>query len=136
MNNSLEIQVEFSYKGKDHVFSEAVDLDEIFKKCQTWPSFHEILAKNNDIDVHSYLFEVMEQADLVFVSATGLASEFLKNGHFDLEGFSGKWREERALDLLRPIALQELGMELDSIPGLKAAMLEAYRLGQSSKDVE
>ncbi len=132
MNSSLEIHVEFSFKGEDHVFSEVLDLDEILQKSVISPSFHAIIAKNNDIDVHSYLFEVLEQAELVYVKATDLASGFLKEGYFDLEGFSEKWRESRTIDLLRPIALRELGIDPDSDPGLRAAMLEAYRLGKIS----
>ena len=130
--NSIRVAVEFSFKGENHLLSAVVDFDEMLSKYDILPSFHSILAKNNEIDTYSYLYEVMEEADLVFSDAAGLASRFLEEGHFDLEGFSGAWRENRMLDLLRPIAKRVLDADLDSDPKLREAMLEAYRLGRES----
>lgn len=132
MASSLEIHVEFSFKGENHACSAIVDLDELLSRHGNLPSFYVIIAGNNKIDTYSYLYEVMEQAEIVCGSAKGLAAQFLKNGHFDGEGFSAKWRENRILDLLGPVALRELDADLGTNPGLKAAMLEAYRLGLES----
>lgn len=130
--NSIKVAVEFSFKGEHHVLSAVVDFDELLSKYDILPSFHVIVAKHNEIDTYSYLYEVMGEADLEFSDATGLASRFLEEGHFDLEGFSGAWRENRVLDLLRPIAKRILDADLDSDPKLREAMLEAYRVGTNS----
>ncbi len=128
--NSIKVAVEFSFKGESYALSAVVDFDEMLSKYDTMPSFHAILARKNDIDTYSYLYEVMEEADLEFSDATGLASQFLEEGRFDSEGFSGAWRESRVLDLLRPVAKRILDIDLDSDPKLREAMLEAYRLGK------
>lgn len=132
MENGIEVSVEFSFKGERYRLSSKVDLDEMLLKYDNIQSFHAIVAKNNEIDAYSYLYEVMEQADLVFEKATGLAAEFLGDGHFDLEGFSAKWRENRTLDLLRPLAKKALDVDLDSNPALRNVLLEAYRLGKNA----
>lgn len=132
MKSSIRVEVEFSFKGENYVLSASVNLDEMLSKYGIVPSFHGILAKNNDIDTYSYPYEVMEEADLEFSDATGLASRFLKDGRFDLEGFSRKWKESRMLDLLRPIAKRVLDADLDSDPKLREAMLEAYNSGRES----
>ena len=132
MTNTLEIHVEFSFRGETHRFPATVDLDEMLSKCDILPSFYEIIAQHNKIDTYSYLYEVMEQAEIVFEKATGLAAQFLKEGRFDFGGFTARWRESRILDLLRPIAQRELGIELDSDAAFRRALLGAYWLGKNS----
>jgi hypothetical protein len=56
---------------------------------------------------------------------------FIHDGVLDLEGFRKQWQEDRVLDRLREIAGRCLGSDdLDGQPGLKQALLEAYRLGR------
>ncbi len=130
MKSGIKAEVEFSFKGENYALSSHVDLDEMLSRFDILPSFHAIIAKNNDIDTYSYLYEVMLEADLGFSDATGLASGFLKDGRFDMEGFSEKWKEDRVLNLLRPIAKRIMDADLDSDPMLREAMMEAYRLGK------
>ncbi len=132
MTSALEIHVEFSFRGETHRFQATVDLDEMLSKYDNPPSFYEIIAQHNKIDTYSYLYEVMEQAEIVFEKATGLAAQFLKEGRFDFEGFAAGWRENRILELLEPIAQRELGMGLDSNAAFRRALLEAYWLGKNS----
>ena len=132
MTSALEIHVEFSFRGETHCLQATVDLDEMLSRCDNLPSFYEIVAQHNKIDTHSYLYEVMEQAEIIFEKATGLAVQFLKEGCFDFEGFAARWHENRILDLLKPVAQRELGIELDSNAAFRRALLEAYWLGKNS----
>lgn len=132
MTSALHIHVEFSFRGETHYLQASVDLDDLLSKCDIQPPFYEIIAQQNKIDTYSYLYEVMEQAEIVFEKATGIATQFLKEGRFDFGGFAARWHENRILDLLRPIAQRELAVDLDSNAAFKRAMLEAYRLGKNS----
>ena len=135
MTSTLEIHVEFSFRGETHCLRATVDLDDLLSKYDIQPPFHEIIAQHNKIDTYSYLYEVMEQAEIVFEKATGLAAQFINEGLFDFGGFAARWREDRILDLLKPIAQREIGVDLDSNAALARALLEAYRLGKSSSAV-
>lgn len=128
--DSIDVGVEFSFRGEDYSLAATIRFSE--EMPATLQACHAILARMNGVDTYSYLYEVMEQADLEFSNPQGLAARFLNEGRFDLDGFCAAWREKRIVDALRPVALRELGVDPDSDPGLKALLLEAWRLGAAS----
>lgn len=132
MKHSIDIHVEFSFKGEEHSPSATLTLDD-FLAFPSVPSLHAILARKCGVDTYSYLYEVMEQAEIVFDNAHGLAADCLSEGEFDLEAFVAKGHELRTIGLLQPIAKRELGItDIEQHPALKNALLQAYRLGQNS----
>lgn len=133
MKNSIEAQIEFSFKGKTYSLSSHIDLDELMEHGHSLPSFHARLARDNNIDTYSYLYEVMLETEIRFANAQGLAADFLSDGDFNQDAFMAAWQEKRILALLQPIATRELGIaDLDQHQGLKNALVQAYNLGRKT----
>lgn len=130
MQNSIEVHVEFSFKGEDYSLSSTLDLDELLNHHTALPSLHAILAKEHGIDTYSYLYEVMQESDIEFRNANGVAADYLVDGEFDLNGLESDWQELRILTQLRPIAERMLGItDLERHDTLKDALIQAYKLG-------
>jgi hypothetical protein len=135
MKNSIQVETRFSYQGENHHPSAQVDLDLLMRQDITSPSFYIILARENRIDTYSYLYEVMEQSELSFNNPTGVAADCLVDGHFDMEAFNTKWREQQISTSLQSIARSELGIEdLEKHQDINRALTKAYRLGQNNPE--
>lgn len=129
MKNSIELHVEFSFKGEDYSFTSTLDLDKLLMHHVVLPSFHEILAKEHGVDTYSYLYEVMLEADIEFRHAAGIATDYLAEGKLDLARMESDWQDLHILSQLRPIA-ERLGItDLDNHEALKNALIQAYKLG-------
>jgi hypothetical protein len=136
MKNSIDAHVEFSFKGETYAPFSTIDLDDLVEHHGSLQAIHALLAEQHGIDTYSYLYEVMQQAEVVFDNAQGLAVDFLSEGQFDEEAFATQWRENRILSRLQTIATRELGMDdLRQNQGLKNALLQAYQLGKSEKEM-
>ncbi len=133
MKNSIDAHIEFSYKGETYSLSSTIELDQFMEHEHSHPSFHALLAKQHRIDTYSYLYEVMQETEIEFNNAQGMAAEFLHGGIFDLNGFKGIWQENKTLALLRPVAMRELGIsDLEQHQQLKNALIQAYNLGRNA----
>lgn len=131
MENSITISAQFDFRGKTFRPAITLELDWLMERGAELPDYHQRLAAENGIDPYSYEYEVLESSELVFENATGLAAEYVMDGHFDFEGFRQRWLEQSELGALERIARKHLGVEqLDQQPALKGALLEAYRLGK------
>lgn len=135
MNNRIDACAEFSYQGENYSPSATIELDNVMERYGSLPSIHALLAEANGIDTYSYLYEVMEQADISFGNAQGMVANFVKHDCFDQEGFVSQWHADKVLSLLQPIASRELGIDdLEQQPGLKNALIQAFNLGKRSCD--
>jgi len=133
MKNSIVISAEFFFKGQKLSPSLVVDLDAYIKNHSTPTSILPLLAKNNNIDLYSYEYEVLQSEPLIFSNATGLAEQFLSIGGFDFEAFTQAWNDQRILDAVSHIASTHLSVDdLSAQPELKSALIEAFKLGQQS----
>jgi len=131
MKNSIDVHIEFSFKGETYALTSNIDLDQIMENGSSFPAFHAILARDNKIDTYSYLYEVMLETGIRFANAQGIAANFLSGEDFDQEGFITSWQENRILGLLQPIATRELGItDLKQHQSLKIALVQAYNLGK------
>lgn len=133
MKNSIDVHVEFSFKGEIHALTSTIDLDQLMENGSSFPSYHAILARDHNIDTYSYLYEVMLETEVRFANAQGIAANFLSGEEFNREGFIAAWQENGILDLLQPIAMRELGIaDLDQHQPIKIALVEAYKLGKQA----
>ncbi len=131
--NSIDAHIEFSFKGETYSLKSTLDLDRILDKYIDPPSLHHVLAVEHGINTHSYLYEVMEEEEILFDNAQGRAAEFLHDGVLDLDGYAASRGESELLDSLQSIALREMGIEnLDQHPELKNALIQAYQLGMEA----
>lgn len=133
MKSSIEIKAVFDYRGETYSPSVTLDLDRQLERYGQLPDFHRLLATENHIDSYSYQYEVLESCELVFSNATGLASEYVSDGAFDVSGFQQKWHEQKALECLKVIAGRYMAVDdLEQQPELKSALLAAYDAGRKS----
>lgn len=130
--NSIDAHVEFSFKGESYSLSATIELDDFSAPGASLPSLHAILARKHGIDTYSYLYEVMQEEEIHFDNAQGLAADFLADGDFDLDAFVARRQELKTLDLLQAIATRELGIDdLAQHHALKNALFQAYELGRT-----
>ncbi len=133
MNNSITTSLEFYFKGQKHTPAVVLDLNVYIQNESNTESLYVLLANSNNIDLYSYEYEMMLAEDLVFSDATGLASDFLEGGKFDFVAFEQALHDEGMVKIISKIASDHLSVDdLSSQPNLKAALLEAYKLGQKS----
>jgi len=131
MKNQISISLEFYFKGKKHSPSMVIDLDTHIQTNSSSKSLYILLAKNNTIDLYSYEYEMMLTEDLIFSDATGLAKLFIEDGKFDFIAFNQARHDENISKAISKIAREHLSVDdLSSQPDIKAALLEAYKLGQ------
>jgi len=130
MKNCIDAHIDFSFKGEVYALKSTLDLDQVLDKFIDLSSLHQVIAVEHRIDTYSYLYEVMQEAEIRFDNPQGLATEFLNNGIFDLDSYIANRGESSLMDTLQAIALRELGIEnLEQHPQLKSAMIKAYQLG-------
>ena len=129
--HTIDAKIVFSFQGETHSPSMALDLGELLAHANELPNIYVLLAKHNNIDTYSYLYDVMESYDIEFSNPQGLAQDCFDNGHFDSQCFEQCWAEHKHLTIVEEIAHQHLGVEdLDEQPRLKAALFAAYKAGQ------
>ena len=129
--NRIDASVIFSYQGKEYEPSATVDLDNVMEAMGSFSGIHRMLAKQNNIDTYSYLYEVMEAYEIHYSNPQGIANRCLENGRFDISKFQKLWHEEKVLGLLGSIAMKYLDIEdLEEHADLKAAMIASYDAGK------
>jgi len=132
-NNTIRARLALSFKGETYELDSVIDLDGCLGEPGAAPSFHQLLARTAGIDPYSYLYEVLEAHEIEFSDATGVAAQSCRDGRFDWMQFEQDRREEQDWQIVRAIAQQMLGArDVDADPGLKAALLAAYRAGKAS----
>ncbi len=130
MKNYLTVQITFSYQGVTYKPSSRIDLDRFLEKGEAIPEFYQIVAKENDIDLYSYQYEVMQVGQCQYLEATGLAEEFCSEDHFDIAAFEARWKQLNIEQKLAEIALKQMNIiDLDENKPLRQALLQAYQLG-------
>lgn len=133
MSNLVKASVIFCYKGETLSPSITIELDEYLEVSNALPDLYPIIAKANNHDLYSYEFEMMQAQTIVFSEATGLVAEFITDGLLDIEAFVQAWNDLQCLEALAKIADDVMSVEdLEKNPELKQALLEAYKLGQST----
>ena len=135
MKNKIVASVSFHFKGKLYSPKATIDLDHLMTtqhgSSDKLSSIHPLLAKKNDIDLYSYEYEIMLEESIQFSEATGIATDYLRDGQFLIEDFEKAWREEKALEYIQPIAKKYLAIDdLTEHPDLKKALTASFIEGQ------
>lgn len=100
------------------------------RKTGAVPCLFTYLADACGIDPYSYEYDVMVMGALEFEESAGFATDFIRDGQFDSEGFECEWRQRMLEEDLHEIASRCLGKAPEDIPGLKDALMGAYLLGR------
>ncbi len=129
--NTITACIEFSFQGKDYAYTSILNLDRLLHQYHELPALYPIMATQHGIDTYSYLYEVMQEADIEFIEPRGYAADYVSDGEFSIIALAEHWQERKASVLLQPIALRELGIEnIDNNQPLKRALIAAYQLGR------
>jgi len=137
MKSTIDIKIEFYYKGELFAPSASIDLDQYMERNVKLPDLYLLLATENSIDSYSYHYEVMLQENIQFNNAKGFAAQFCQDGQFDTEAFQKAWIKEREFDLIQSIALDVLKIEdINQQPELKAALFLAYQEGKKAIKID
>jgi len=132
--NSIDICVEFSFKGESFNPSLTLDFDQLQVDGQVSLDLYQMIAKANHIDTYSYLYEVMQANEILFSHPKGLTKSFFNNGQFEFEAFIAAYQEQLLVNKLEQIAIEELGnLKLSDNKPLQRSLLRAYRLGEQEK---
>ncbi len=133
MNNFVDAGVEFSFKGVNYHYTTRLDLEQLLQRYDAMPSIHDILAKQNNVDTYSYLFEIMQGTEIEFSNPQGLASDYLVDDEFNLAALEKNWQNAQTCVLLQSIAARELGItDLTRHHAIQRALIEAYNLGRKA----
>ncbi len=133
IKNTIKITIPFSFKGVEHSPSSVIDLDIFSQGEQAIDNVFHLVANENKIDNYSYEYEMLESATVVFSEPTGIASEFMSDNFFDLDGFKKQQEQGDALQKLQAIARDVLNIDdIESNKEIKNALLKAYQAGKES----
>lgn len=133
MKNIVTASIKFSFKGENHNPSLRLDLNDYMRTSGLFPNLYPLIAKENNFDMYSYEYEMMQAEQIIFSDAEGLIENFIVDGVLDTDAFAAAYLEEKILEKLVLISERHMTInDLSQHPELKQALLEAYHLGKQS----
>ena len=134
MENIVTASIHFSFKGKRHSPSITLELDKHLQASGELPNFYPLIAKENNFDLYSYEYEMMQAEEIRFSEAQGLVKNFIHNGVLDSASFIAAFHNEKIINELKMISEKNMDIrDLSAHPKLKQALIEAYQLGEKSR---
>ncbi|HFD31602.1 MAG TPA: hypothetical protein ENJ28_02650 [Gammaproteobacteria bacterium] len=134
MKNIVTASIHFSFKGKNHAPSITLELDRHIDSMGTLPDLYQLIARENDFDLYSYEYEMMQAEPIHFSNAEGLVKDFITDGVLDLDAFTLSWQENKTLNELLSVAEEHLNIkDFSQHDELKQALMAAYLLGKKDK---
>lgn len=131
MKNIITATIEFSFKGERLSPSLTLELGVYLKSTGSMPDLYMLIAKENNFDLYSYEYEMMQAEAIQFSNPDGLIENFINAGVLDVENFEAAWQEQHALSKLLEIAEDHLNItDFGQQSELKQALLAAYQLGK------
>lgn len=131
MKNIVTATIHFSFKGKKHAPSITIELDKHLQSSGKLPELYSFIAKENNLDLYSYEYEMMQSAEISFSDAEGIIANFIVDERLNTEEFISAWQKSHQLEKL--LEITELHMNITDFrqhQELKQAMLAAYQLGK------
>lgn len=133
MKNIVTASIHFSFKGKRHTPSITIELDRHLLSTGNLPNLYPLIAKENNFDLYSYEYEMMQAEQIQFSNAEGLIKDFITDGVLDIDAFKLSWQENKILNELLSIAEDHMGLNnFSQHDELKQALMAAYLLGKKS----
>ena len=133
MKNIVTASVEFYFKGEKFSPSITIVLDEHLEGNASLDTdnLFSIIAKENNIGMYSYEFEMMQAETIKFQHVEGFVESYIVEGTLDMKAFAAVWHENNALSKLLHIAESHMNItDFEQHTELKQALLAAYQLGK------
>lgn len=111
--------------------SSRIDLDTYMQGTGRVPDLYLILAKENDIGLYSYEYEMLQAETVYIENAEGLVAGYVTDGILDISAFETAWQAQQIKTKIDKIIHQhKLENTVQQHPSLKDAFLEVYKAGQ------
>lgn len=132
MKNLITVKMNFGYKGEEFVFESVEELplhlDGLLEFAESIPRR---MARANDVDTYSYMFEAMECTPIEVIKAEGYVSRFMHGDSVPLEQFIADCNDVTIDMLMRYIAEMYLSEQAGS-DAVSQALMAAYAIGYSA----
>lgn len=133
MKNIVTASIHFSFKGERHTPSITIELDQHLQSTGEFPDLYPLIARENNFDMYSYEYEMMQAEQIQFTNAEGLVNDFITDGVLDIDAFKLSWQENHILNELLSVAEQHLNIkDFSQHDELKHALMAAYLLGKKN----
>lgn len=94
------------------------------------PALYPLIASENNIDLYSYEYEIMQAETVIISHADGLVANYVENGILDIEAFELAWKEQQIHTTIRHIVEQhKLAHVLQQYPEIETTLIEIYKSG-------
>lgn len=132
MKNLITVKMNFGYRGEEFVFQSVEELPLHLDGLQVFEeSIPRRIARANDVDTYSYMFEAMECTPIDVIDAQGYVSRFMQDESVPLEQFMAACNEVTVEMLMRHITEMYLPKEVDN-DAIYQALMAAYAIGYSA----
>jgi hypothetical protein len=136
MKNLITVKMNFGYKGEEFVFQSVEELplhlDGLLKFAESIPRR---MARANDVDTYSYMFEAMECTPIEVIKAEGYVAKFMHDDSVSLEAFIEQCNAVTIEMLMQHIAQSYLPKQAADAAvqdAVMAALMAAYSIGHSA----
>ena len=131
MKNIITASIVFSFKGERLTPSVTIDLNKYMRPGGYMPALYPLIANENNIDLYSYEYEMMQTEPVKISHAEGLVADHVNNGELDIEGFERAWHDQQIRNHIQ-IIVDKHAIEdaLQQYPVLENVFLDIYRAGQ------
>ncbi len=130
--NLITVKMNFGYRGEEFVFESVEELplhlDSLLEFAESIPRR---IARANDVDTYSYMFEAIECTPVEVIKAEGYVSKFMQGDSVPLEQFIADCNNVTTDMLMQHIVEMYLPEEADN-DVIYQALMEAYVLGYSA----
>jgi hypothetical protein len=132
MKNLITVKMNFGYRGEEFVFESVEELplhlDGLLEFAESIPRK---MARANDVDTYSYMFEAMECTPIEVIKAEGYVSRFMQGDSVPLEQFIADCNDVTIETLMQHIVEMYLPEQVGN-DALYQALMAAYAIGYSA----
>lgn len=133
MKNIITASIEFYFKGKKFSPSITIELDPLMQSSGRMPVLHPLIANQNNIDLYSYEYEMMQAESIKINHAEGLVASYVVNGTLDIAAFELAWHDQQILEKIQQLVKQHKITHLvQQHPEIEKILIEVYNLGEKS----
>jgi hypothetical protein len=130
-SNTVTASIDFDFKGQHFSVSTEIDVDNKIYHQDFFYSVYLTIARDNDIDIYSYQFEIMTDQSIAFSNEKGCAVGCIINGELDIKLLRENHQTKDYLTKIDKIIRQHIPKN-KRCKGISIAMKQAYLLGKKS----
>jgi len=128
MVNSVDVALEFYFKGEKFTPQATIDLDAYFQSGKDMVYIYDALAKSIGLNEHRHEYDVMVMQDIVFSNPQGIAQDYVFDGQVDWQGLKQAWQTQTEKDDILALAKSHFtDEELENNPKVLEALVQAYK---------